>query len=217
MKEKQSFLFYKDWADIIKDFPDDVQLELLQAIIQYAFYGIETDLQQSTKIAFRFIKPQIDRDTAKYIETVRKNTENGKKGGAPIGNNNAVKQRKITETTQRLIKQPKQADNDNDNDNEIEEESKIPTTTKIPFKDVLIEMDTNEKWKLETIKQFNLKGDTEKIQLKNLGDSMEEFFKYQKNYNRIEMKTAKDGYKHYINWLQKKRNRMKWTNMPKIS
>ena len=56
-----------------------------------------------------------------------------------------------------------------------------------------------------------------KIQLKNLGDSMEEFFKYQKNYNRIEVKTAKDGYKHYINWLQKKRNRTKWTNMPKIS
>ena len=201
MKEKQSFLFYKDWADVIKDFPDDVQLELLQAIIQYAFYGIETDLQQSTKIAFRFIKPQIDRDTAKYIETVRKNTENGKKGGAPIGNNNAVKQPKKTETTQRLIKQPKQADNDNDIDNDKDNESEIdikelsPDSLNKDLNDVFRIISNDNEWKKDIINYHKLKGEIPfKSYLKIFYDKLKS--------EGVNFKSVTDTKKHFSSWLK---------------
>ena len=68
------------------------------------------------------MKPQIDANNRRY--------ENGKKGGAPVGNSNAAKKEKQPKTTKNNQKQPKEKDKvkekekdkvkDNDNDKEKE-------------------------------------------------------------------------------------------------
>jgi hypothetical protein len=43
------------------------------------------------KFAFSMFRGQLDRDAEKYEEVCQKRSENGKKGGAPKGNQNAAK------------------------------------------------------------------------------------------------------------------------------
>ena len=61
-------------------------------------------------MAFRFIQNDIDRNQTKYLEIKQKRSEAGRKGGAPIGNNNASKNKQN--------KQNKHYVNDNDNVND---------------------------------------------------------------------------------------------------
>ena len=57
---------------------------LLKAILAYADDGtlLETD-DKLLKLAFSIFKGQVDRDTERYEEMCRRNSENGKKGGRP--------------------------------------------------------------------------------------------------------------------------------------
>lgn len=112
---KKSFVFYKGWKDAIQDLPDDIRLEVYDGIIEYAINGNVPMLKPMAKIAFNFIKNDLDRDAYAYAEKCAKNKDNAKKGGAPKGNKNA---QKTTETTERLKKQPKQPYNDHDDDND---------------------------------------------------------------------------------------------------
>ena len=80
--ERDSFIFYKSFYEAIKDLPNDVQLEVLIAVIEYALFGKYPDnLKPITKGMFTLIKPNIDVNTVRY--------ENGKKGGR--------KKKKLTE------------------------------------------------------------------------------------------------------------------------
>ena len=61
--------------------PDNVQLEVYKSIAKYALDGNLSELSQMAKIAFSFVKPQIDRDIEKYNKVVERNRNNGKSGG----------------------------------------------------------------------------------------------------------------------------------------
>lgn len=83
-----SFVFFKSFYESIKRLPEENQLELYNAVCAYALYGEEPKkLSQLAEAIFILMKPNIDSAQKRY----KANVENGKKGGAPKGNQNARK------------------------------------------------------------------------------------------------------------------------------
>ena len=121
--KKETFLFYADWLNVIRDLPSEVQLEVYQAIAEYAIYDNLIELKPLAKVAFGFIKQTIDRDTQKYISISEKRSEAGKRGGRPL-KNNELKESNEKQKKQLLSEKSKKSncplnDNDNVNDNYI--------------------------------------------------------------------------------------------------
>ena len=121
--ERETFVFYKDWLNVIRDLPSEVQLEVYQAITEYAIYGNLIELKPLAKVAFGFVKQTIDRDTQKYISISEKRSEAGKRGGRPL-KNNELKENNEKQKKQLLSEKNKKSncplnDNDNVNDNDI--------------------------------------------------------------------------------------------------
>ena len=117
--KKETFLFYADWLNVIRDLPSEVQLEVYQAIAEYAIYDNLIELKPLAKVAFGFIKQTIDRDTQKYISISEKRSEAGKRGGRPL-KNNELKEINEKQKKQLLSEKSKKSNcplNDNDNDN----------------------------------------------------------------------------------------------------
>lgn len=78
------FPFLTDWENTINEIEDkETQLALYRAIIRYGLYAEEPQLTGVAKIVWTAIRP-----TAIHF---RNQYENGKKGGAPKGNQNARK------------------------------------------------------------------------------------------------------------------------------
>lgn len=74
--ERDSFIFYRSFYEAIKELPKDIQLEVYNALMEYALYGnIPDDLKPVAKGMFTLIRPNIDINTTRY--------RNGKKGGRP--------------------------------------------------------------------------------------------------------------------------------------
>lgn len=109
-------MFYKEWMDAIGDLPDDIRLEIYESVIVYATTGDIGGLKSMAKIAFNFIKADIDRDIERYVAMVEKNKENGARGGRPVKN---PKEPKKPTGLSGFSEKPKKADNDNDNDDDL--------------------------------------------------------------------------------------------------
>ena len=117
--KKETFLFYADWLNVIRDLPSEVQLEVYQAIAEYAIYGNLIELKPLAKVAFGFVKQTIDRDTQKYISISEKRSEAGKRGGRPL-KDNELEESNEKQKKQLLSGKSKKSNcplNDNDNDN----------------------------------------------------------------------------------------------------
>ncbi len=82
----ESFIFYKSWWENLADESQETKTEVINAIMQYVFYGVKPELSHSAKMAFKFIKQDIDRAKEKYDKLREKNRQNGLKGGRPQGN-----------------------------------------------------------------------------------------------------------------------------------
>ena len=119
---RESFIFYASFYDAIKELPNELRLEIFDAVCEFSLNGKEPELTGVARAIFTLIRPQIAANFARY--------EGGCKGGAPKGNQNARKH-KHPETTEQpndnqetTIKQPKNNlkqpnENDNVNDNDI--------------------------------------------------------------------------------------------------
>ena len=119
--KKETFLFYADWLNVIRDLPSEVQLEVYQAIAEYAIYGNLIELKPLAKVAFGFVKQTIDRDTQKYISISEKRSEAGKKGGRRL-KDNELEESNEKQKKQLLSEKSKKSNcplNDNVNDNDI--------------------------------------------------------------------------------------------------
>lgn len=81
--DKNSFLIYLDYQEQFELLTDEQAGQLIKAIIKYEKTGEITKLEGMTKMAFSFIKTQLDRDREKYNKKCEKNKENGRKGGRP--------------------------------------------------------------------------------------------------------------------------------------
>lgn len=117
---KETMVFRKEWIPLLKAMGDK-SIEVLEALAEYDNTGEKTELELNAleQAVYNNMIADVRKSRKAYDEKCEQNRENGKKGGAPKGNQNARKQPK---TTERLIEQPKQAeyeyeyDCDNDND-----------------------------------------------------------------------------------------------------
>lgn len=141
MADKKSFILYCDLLENIESLSMSQRGELLTAILLYENEKELPEMDGLVKLAFSFIKLDLDRNAEKYNAICEKRREVGKLGGAPKGNKNALKQPKqpkqpngfennqnnqmVFETTKNNQKQAKQPDNDNDNVNDNDNDNEI--------------------------------------------------------------------------------------------
>lgn len=129
-KKKKSFVFNIEWQEILLAYPGEVRLEVYDAIIEYVASGTISELKPMAKMAFSFIKKELDYSIQKYEEVVEK-----RKAASKI----AVEKRKLSKesdctTSNQMVPHDTKwlhldTDNVNDNVNDIKE-----TTTKVVAK-----------------------------------------------------------------------------------
>ena len=119
------------------DFEPEVRLEVYDAIIEYVASGKLSELKPLSKMAFSFIKKEIDYNNDRYQETVAKRSEAGKKGmSARYANRSAVQEltnvtsgNKTNTCYQDVTKLTNVTDNDNeyvDDDVNVSDKSSTP-------------------------------------------------------------------------------------------
>lgn len=106
--ERETFIFYRSFRDAFNALDKDVRLRMYEAIIDYGLDLIEPHFEGIEKVLWTLIRPQLEANNKRF--------ENGCKGGAPIGNQNARKQPKDNRETTK--KQPNNNNNNNNNNNE---------------------------------------------------------------------------------------------------
>lgn len=98
-----SFVFHTEWKDILKEYREEVRLEVYEAIIEYATSGTLIELKPLSKMAFAVIKQQIDKDR-EYTETIsEKRRKAGQKGAQKRWNKvkkKQIKQQAVTNNTE---------------------------------------------------------------------------------------------------------------------
>lgn len=113
--DKNSFLIYLDYEEQFNLLTDEQIGQLMRAIMFYEKTGKLSELEGTVKMAFSFIKTQLDRDRQKYQAKCEKNRENGAKGGRPKKANGFKK-------SEGFLEKPKKPDNDNEDEEDNEED-----------------------------------------------------------------------------------------------
>lgn len=124
IEQKNSFVLYSNYYEILKDLSDEDAGILFKAILQYQATGEVINLPVNIALAFKFIKNQFDIDDGKYKNFIEKQKTNGLKGGRPKKDKNPKNPTFFLETHQNLN------DNDNVNDNVINLNN-VPTKKEI--------------------------------------------------------------------------------------
>ena len=119
--DKNSFLIYIDYEEQFSLLTDEQLGQLIRAIMKYEKTSEIPKLDGMLKMAFSFIKTQLDRDREKYEEKCAKNRENAKRGGRPKKQTDNKKPNGFKEN-QMDAKKPDNDDED-DNDNEEDEDN----------------------------------------------------------------------------------------------
>ena len=126
--ERETFIFYRSFRDAFNALDKDVRLRMYEAVINYGLDLVEPHFEGIEKVLWTLIRPQLEANNKRF--------ENGCKGGAPMGNQNARKQPKDNRETTK--KQPrnnqKQPNNNNNNNNNNNENNNENRTLKTSFK-----------------------------------------------------------------------------------
>lgn len=77
--EKDSFVFRKEWKDAISGLPDNIRLEIYEAIIEYGVTGKVPTLNPMAELAFNFAKATLDKDSRKYEQICKKRSDAAKR------------------------------------------------------------------------------------------------------------------------------------------
>ena len=124
MSELSYLKVFLDWTEATRKLKDSEKGRLIDALVAYA-RGEEIEdsrLTGNEAYVFPMFQLQIDRDKAEMEKKRETNSENGKKGGAPKGNQNARKndqnQPKTTENNRNKPDKDKDKDDDHDHDDD---------------------------------------------------------------------------------------------------
>ena len=89
---RKNFVFSVRWQEVLMEYPAEVRLEVYDAVIRYAASGTLSELKPLSKMAFSFIKNEIDYNNQKYDEKVENLRANASKGGLKRAENAASRQ-----------------------------------------------------------------------------------------------------------------------------
>lgn len=130
MAEKDSFVLYNSYYDLIEDLDMEQRGTLLTAILEHSLGIEQTDLDPITKLAYRVIASQLDRDRKKWERTCKKRAEAGRKGGIASGQaRSKTKQKEANEAKASKTKQSQaneaeyEYESESENDYEYDYES----------------------------------------------------------------------------------------------
>lgn len=113
-ENKKAFLMYYEYEEQLEDLTDEELGQLVRHIYKYEKLGLEPEnLGFLMKMAFNFIKGNLNRDREKYDKRAETSAINGKKGGRPRRN-------KPNEKPNEKPKKPNKADIDIVIDNDID-------------------------------------------------------------------------------------------------
>lgn len=115
---KESFILYTEYAKHMGLLDMEQRGVLLTAIMNYQTGEELPEMDGGTAMAFSFIKEQLDRDNAKYEETLKKRSDAGKQGGRPKSEENSEKQTKAKKANAFSEKQTKAKKADNEHEHE---------------------------------------------------------------------------------------------------
>ena len=121
--QKNSFVLRNSYADIFSDMTDKQAGVLIKVIFKYiAAKDVTEDLKDvEVKMAWKFIKQDIDYDTQKYEALCIKRAEYGKQGGRPKANGFAEKH-KVSEKAKGFSQKHIDSDSVVDSDSDIKQQ-----------------------------------------------------------------------------------------------
>ncbi len=125
MAEKDSFVLYNSYYDLIEDLGMEQRGALLTAILEHSLGIEQTDLDPITKLAYRVIASQLDRDRKKWEQTCKKRAEAGRKGGIASGQaRSKTKQKEANEAkaSKRKQSQANEAEYESESENDYEDD-----------------------------------------------------------------------------------------------
>jgi len=126
--KRESFVFYRSFAEAVKNMDKETKADFLDALCAYALDGEETDCEGIVAAFMSLVKPQIDANNQRY--------ENGKRGGRPKNQEKTEEEpnKNQTETKTEPNVNVNVNVNDNDNDNDLKKEkNKKKKEPKKPF------------------------------------------------------------------------------------
>lgn len=83
--DKKSFMLYFDYREQLALLSDEERGRLLMALMDYGELGTEPELKGATRMAFSFIRAQMDRDSNKWEQTRQARVKAGQQGGLKSG------------------------------------------------------------------------------------------------------------------------------------
>ena len=149
MDSRDSFVFYRSFYEAIEDLDIETQWLIFKAIVEYGLDGVLPEIDGVAKAVFLMAKPQLDANYRRYA--------NGKKGGAPKGNQNARKKNNLKQPLVELennLKQPNVNANVNENVNVNENDNVNVNVIDSPF------VDNNKAEEVEEFKSNTLDSST---------------------------------------------------------
>lgn len=99
---RDSFVFYRSFAESVKNLPPEEYKKVMQSILDYALDGKEPERSGIEYTVFCLVKPQIDANNKRY--------ENGRKGGRPKPSDNQ-ELTKVEPNNNQTITKPKPNNN----------------------------------------------------------------------------------------------------------
>ena len=123
---KKSFILYQDYLEHINFLSDEQAGKLFKAIFLYN-QGHDVEMEPIVRMAFSFIKVNLDRDMEKYEAVKERNKINGLKGGRPVKTeepnetqNNPVGLSGLESVNLETQNNPKKPDTDTDTDTDTD-------------------------------------------------------------------------------------------------
>lgn len=201
--KKKSFIFNVEWQEILLGYPSEVRLEVYDAIIEYVASGTILELKPMAKMAFSFIKKEIDYNTCKYNDIVAKRSEAGKKAMNKRYNKDVTNLTNDSKSNKCYQDETNLTVNDNDNVNESPNGDKVdaflPEISDKPLKECYEELSANSSW-IETVVINKRSAGHQDFTLEHFQEYLKKFFEKLQNEGEIR-KSPKDGMAHFVRWL----------------